>query len=625
MGVLRWRGGVWLLVTLFCIAPIGTKAQETPAGLLDPQNPGGQCTHISAFTEEELLGCDKVLDYEWIYTDNYTSVRLNRLIGGTSFFQVADKTCQEDMRCEEVELPSTEEESEAPVTTTMAVFTCWHLCDRARSSCLSALEGTGFDPSAVLACERPYFELSSGIPKYNILPVGPNYTVPISADGGITYYNVTMPCTDANITAPPGLAFTCPEGLHREGSFCAFDCPQPLVTDEEYHSLTLVITIFGWLSFVCLLWLIISYLITPSKRRYPAVLPIFFFGALLGRSFAFCLGSMVGHEEVWCSDDSTPNDWGDPWCTIQGIFFVFFTLAGAGWWFIISLQLFFSVVVGKTLHSAKHVELFGKKWEVSWFVGFHLCCWVLPLIPLIIALAAQRLGFGNDLWCTIHSAENLRFETSPDGPQHKTDEEAEANIWNLLLMTVPIFVLVFFGTILLSIVVATAYKQSKQGWRFFASQWRLIAFLLLYVWIYTFVLSFQIHFGVAKEDQYIEYSRYIKCSYQALADEIVGLPVTECELNSEVSYPLWMVATFSEVAQGFFVFFIFGTSLDLYRAWLFLIQNRRLLPSSSSSAVGTGKENHNDSGHSTSLRKVQGHRLTGKDEDEDEDDEDSKD
>ncbi|KAL6051328.1 hypothetical protein QOT17_019263 [Balamuthia mandrillaris] len=501
---------VWVFVALFFGGPLGTMAQETPASLMDPQNPGGQCTHISAFTEEELLGCDKVLDYEWIYTDNYTSLRTNLAAGGAAFFQMADKTCQEDVfrfsclnyfrRCEEIEFPSTGDEPET--TTTMGVFLCWHVCNRARSSCLRALEGTGFDPSAVLSCEPPYFQLSLGIPEYNIFPVGPNYTVPISADGGMTFFNATVPCADANITASPDLEFTCPEGLHREGSFCAFDCPQPLVSDEEYHSLTLVITIFGWISFISLLWLIISYLITPSKRRYPAVLPIFFFGALLGRSFAFCLGSMVGHEEVWCSDDSTPNDWGDPWCTIQGIFFVFFTLAGAGWWFIISLQLFFSVVVGNNLRKSRQVEFLGRKWEVSWFVGFHLCCWVLPLIPLIIALAAQRLGFGNDLWCTIHSAETLEFETSPDGPRHKTDEEAEANIWNLLLMTVPVLVVVVLGTTLLCIVVATAYKQSKQGWRFFTSQWRLMAFLLLYVWIYTYS-----HSGVVLSLFYLLFAR----------------------------------------------------------------------------------------------------------------------
>ncbi|KAL6043568.1 Fzd5p [Balamuthia mandrillaris] len=573
------------VVLVLLAAGVPFSEGQAPPTISDPQNPSGRCVNISSFTPEELHNCDEFLDYDLVYYDEHTPIRLTLLNGIFLYFSGADSECLLRIyqfacsfyfrRCEEVLVPEENRGNSTTTTTAVAAFTCHHICNTMRQSCIASVDETAVNPAEVVSCEKPYYEAATVRPKEDIFPEGPSYNVSVTADGGNSYFNVTLDCFGAYLEGQGALPYSCPSGFHPEKNFCTYDCPQPLVTDEEYDALQLVITIFGWISFVFLSLLIASYLIVPSKRSYPAHLPLFFFIALLGRSFAFCLGSMVGHHEVWCGDDNTANQWGDPWCTIQGIFFVYFTLAGAAWWLAISVQLFLSVVAGRSTATFTEKEFFGCKPSLN--AVFHLSCWLLPLVPVIIALSAHRLGFGNDLWCTIHSAEQLVFETTPNGPVHQEDTVSQSNIWNLVLLTLPIFVCVLIGVVLLLMVVILGYKKSHQGWKFFTYQWRLIGFLMIYVWIYTFVLSYQIHFHATKEDQYHEYSLFLKCSFRNAAAEVLDQPVpSDCVLDSKISYPVWMLATFSEVAQGFFVFLIFGTSVEILNAWFYLIRNRRL-------------------------------------------------
>ncbi len=85
---------------------------------------------------------------------------------------------------------------------------------------------------------------------------------------------------------------------------CAFDCPEPLVTEDQYDSLEIAMTVMGWLSFVLMVFLISCYVLRKDRRFVPEV-----FFLLAGLSFAFCLGSMIGHENVWCSDSKRTAPW----------------------------------------------------------------------------------------------------------------------------------------------------------------------------------------------------------------------------------------------------------------------------------------------------------------------------
>ena len=85
-----------------------------------------------------------------------------------------------------------------------------------------------------------------------------------------------------------------------------------------------------------------------------------------------------------------------------------------------------------------------------------------------------------------------------------------------------------------------------------------------------------------------------------------GVTELVCELAQHISFPLWFIVVFNEASQGLMVFFIFGTSWRLFKGWYNLFTNPRAIwgnPESKSSAGSQG-------GSSTSLRKIQGKRVT---------------
>ena len=46
---------------------------------------------------------------------------------------------------------------------------------------------------------------------------------------------------------------------------------------------------------------------------------------------------------------------------------------------------------------------------------------------------------------------------------------------------------------------------------FFLHQWRLLAILMLYIWIYSFVFSAHIQFATQRKQQYQDYNDYLDC------------------------------------------------------------------------------------------------------------------
>ncbi|KAL6050707.1 Frizzled [Balamuthia mandrillaris] len=582
----------------------------------EPQGPGARCVHVDNVTAE-LGVCKNYITYEYIYSDDHMSSRFDVLklfvqtqgvvaepCLSTSFRKICAGLFRECLA-----FPS----SPADQVAVVGRYPCRSLCKDSEVACIEVLSklliGVGLTAETVLDCDVPW-SVMWGTPSHDIFPEG-NYTVEVSPNVLESHdlVNVTIPCYDGNrnLTVEPQVE--CPDGLHPTGEpgACAFDCPQPVITDNEYQAVEIMMSVMAWISLAATALVIGSYILVAGKRKFPANLPLFFVVAVGGRTLAFCVGSMVGHEEVWCDGDKHFNSFGDAACTIQGILFVYFTWAGALWWLTITLNLFFTIVLSWKLNrycilpllsprlATANVEEDGrakrrKSGGVSLVeVVFQALCWGLPCIPLIIALSGQQLGYaGASFWCTIHSGDGeVIFQGSSEGTTHSGSEEH--NLWNLMLLTVPILVLVFIGVVLLIVTAIVGYKKSREGWQFLLRQWRLFAFLLLYVWIYTFVFSFQIHFNYVQEAQYKAYNDYIDCLYtHSVRDFVSSLAegIEECSLRQEVNFGLWFVVTFNEVSQGLFVFLIFGTSAGVFQAWRSALWHCRWRAASESSSSG---------------------------------------
>jgi len=456
---------------------------------------------------------------------------------------------------------------------------CREFCDRWSIDCLFTYDVT---PAYILFnCSTPSPNLWDNYTNPNMFPRRDDPIVQVSSISAPSVaVNETIPCFyHTNISA--AYSQVCPSPLFNDPSsrYCSLGCPLPLISDSEYRGLEIMMSVFGWISFVLTAFLIATYLIDKTKRVYPAILPLFFVFCINGTSFAFCLGNMVGHEDVWCENDATPYDFGGGACTVQGIIWVYFTMAGVFWWTVIAVNLMLMLVWPRF-----------KEFMAKWYHIYHFV-WLLPIITLIIALANQKLGYGGDVWCSVHiGPASVSYSQSANGIQVHQDDTAY--LWNLLLMIVPIFCLVFVGMVCITVVlVYMGINYKNLGWGYLATQWRLFVFLMFYIYIYVFVFAFQIELIVQKDDQYSAFGEYINCNLLALFNFTL-----DCQLTQYVNYPLWVIVVFNASAQGIFVFIIFGTTLQVYKAWLHLFWIDRLF----------GFSGATSSGGSTTMTKIQG-------------------
>jgi hypothetical protein len=85
----------------------------------------------------------------------------------------------------------------------------------------------------------------------------------------------------------------------------------PILTHSQQTWLETITSIFGWLSLVCTLFLLLTFGTFKMKRQYPANFTFYFCIAAFATDAAFVVGSLVGYERLL-----TP-EWFDA-CYAQG-------------------------------------------------------------------------------------------------------------------------------------------------------------------------------------------------------------------------------------------------------------------------------------------------------------------
>ncbi|KAL6063717.1 G-protein coupled receptor Fz Smo [Balamuthia mandrillaris] len=470
-------------------------------------------------------------------------------------------------------------------------------------------------------CDVPnpyYFDLTI----YDVLPEGPDVTMEVSAPNGDTW-DYDFQCYEDSREISYLGAFNCPQGMHQSGvDSCAFNCPEPLLEKDEFDIITDMMSGISWISLVMMAFLILTYLVDPTKRKFPNHLPMFFFIAIMCFSFAFCLASMLsdGTEEMLCENEENPNYFGAGACTVQGILVVYFFMAAVLWWLVICVNIFLMLIF-----AARSIDWKKGSTRTAMMVCYHCIAWLLPLIPVIIGLGAERLGAnGSDLWCTIHSTDEDNALEFFIGRGDGIEAEGETtNVWNFVLFWLPILLCVFIGVSLILVVIIFQLRQEsgvKGFWTFVKGQWRIFAFLGLYIWVCIFLFAFQLDFLNRRNDQYDAYERHIQCLFEKTAMEyywehIEQRPVPDdeavrCSTPSEINYPLWVLAAFNFAGQGIFVFFIFGTSRRIYLVWWRIFTCRSPLSSTTGSSSDISMDRPDSGAKKTGkVTRVQGKKL----------------
>ncbi|KAL6067199.1 hypothetical protein QOT17_008992 [Balamuthia mandrillaris] len=601
--------------------------------LLAPSHPDAICVNKSEIDFGDS-GCGEYLNYDMVYI--VPGVTLPNVTGdgfevwkeaaiGSSLPYIANSACRVTSarylcptyfrQCVELVSPHADPDNYTPdQVARVGHYACNFLCEEHNAPCAPTVPKEFHDE--YLNCDRPNV-IFFGETVHQIFPYG-NVTVEAVAPNGDTW-EYEYECYDGSRDVSYIVSFNCPKGMHKEGNNeCAFDCPEPLLEDEEFDTITDMMSGISWIGLILMAFLVITYLVDPSRRKFPNHLSLFFFIAIMCFSFAFCLASMLpdGTKDMLCENEEEPNYFGNGACTVQGILVVYFFLAAVLWWLVICFNIFIMMIF-----AAKDIDWQKGSTATIMMVGYHSVAWILPLIPLIIGLAAERIGSnGSDLWCTIHSSIESNELTFIIGEGDGIETEGDTkNVWNFVLFWMPVVLCIAIGMSLITVVIIIQLKQESglSGcWTFVKGQWRIFAFLGLYIWVCIFLFAFQLDFVNRRNDQYDAYEEHIGCLFRKSAvenyHEKIGTPVPEesrfiCSISSEINYPLWVLAAFNFAGQGIFVFFIFGTSRRIYRAWWTLITTGSLLSSSSAGSADPSTERQG----AGKVNRVKGKQLSG--------------
>jgi len=478
---------------------------------------------------------------------------------------------------------------------------CRHLCQEATDTC-----GNNLAPFFLICDPDLYFAPFYGNPRTEIWPPNSTYTalipVPSFVSNFTLYYPQQLLCYDDNFTVTidySNFRIVCPETdqITTTHNGCSFSCPEPIIKSGAYNDIEIMMSVVGWVSFVVSGFLILSWILDEDKRRVPLVLPLWFFVCTNAIAFVFCYGNMAGQEDFWCEDDYSPNDWGNGSCTFQGIIYVYFTLAGALWWFDICIALFLSIVLGS--HDIKVVNktfsVLGMKLN-GFHVISHLVCWSLPWVSVIIALSAHRVGYdGAALWCSVHSDDFAKIVGQDGGIQIVG---GGVNWWLIGLVIIPVFVLLVSSLFLVALIAIYTIKQLHQVKLVISVNWRLFVFIFTFFVVYTLTLTYQIYLGQSRDEQYGEYETYLNCERKRsflVSLEEAGLQnnqtIVDCHLDYVVSEYFLGFVVFFEAAQGIFVFLIFGTAINIYTTWWKILTCKKsVMSSSKTSDTGISKQ-----------------------------------
>jgi len=530
-----------------------------PNNLWDPTGPNPRCVSRSEVSFAAFPECEQFdFGYDLFYIDDNQEHREQQFSIFAPTFRVSPEPCLSGsfaLFCRTTWRPCAAIDG-LPV---LAHNPCRDLCEE-WSVCAEiavAIGGELFRP--LFDCENPH-PLVWGKSNYTIFPYSNNTVYNLSITDPVLYDNVTvfLPCIDANQSK---INVVCPDELVQDGQLCSMGCPLALLSSGHYATLKVAISTFSWISFFCCLVLVILWL-SPFKRKFPNNMPLWFILCVGMSSFALTFGSFVGYEKMLCKDDSEPNDFGGPACTVQGILWVYFTLAGVAWYLALAINMLVSLLFPKN----KFFQKYGP-------YVYHVA-WLVPLVPLIIGLANERIGYGGDLWCTVHLTDpTVVMKVSPIGVRAESDKNVF--FWKLGLLMVPISVFVFCGILVIATVFLILITKGEFTGKFLLSQWRLGLFLGFYLWIYIFLFIFWSVLRSNIDDQLYAYEDYLYCFYYE-----------NCSLDRTVSFGLWLTACLIVSSQGILVFIIFGTAPALWKGWFAIIARK------ASFVSGTSREKH---------------------------------
>jgi len=373
---------------------------------------------------------------------------------------------------------------------------------------------------------------------------------------------------------PDGTTFDASRSLTSLDQLCVYPCPDPMFTMSDWDASDGITIGLNMLSFAMILFLIITYVLNPRKRRFPTSFQLWLcissITCITGIDIAVLIG---GPRRTYCTWDDTPvlqsfddardNNGQGVVCVLQGMMVMYGGLAGSYWWVMLTYTVFQFVVV----------QISSQRARRTLHIVSHVVGWGLPAIFVVIALGAQQF----DGQVGSHNC----FVSRP---------------WDWGIFYAPVFVNLGIGTTLMTTVIVKVLRvraHLKAQSSISLEQVVRLSLLILGYWlVYAYLICYRIYLEAAKGDIQDSVADQITCSAET---------GDECPLAVGVNKGAWYLEAFAVGGQGIIIFCCLGLSKENFLFWWVLLQNWR---SPLSVIKGSGKsvqvQVRRPSGHSDS-------------------------
>jgi len=318
---------------------------------------------------------------------------------------------------------------------------------------------------------------------------------------------------------------------------CLLKCPLPFFPDNELEKDMTFSYILAWMSLFCLLFLITSFLLNDSKRKFPQNLFLNLFGCLVVVCVMIIMGALVGREVI-CKN-GRPSTQNNAACGLQGSLLLYFALTASCWWFCIVINLYMMV-------TAK-----AKSATISMIKYYYIFCYGFPALAMVISIGF--MGFG-------YYAPNIICFLPTEG---------RGSWMQYVFYYIPIGIFMVVGAILNGLIVRKLIQSycsvKDKVERSLSGYYKVTVFAIMFLFVWCALFT---RMGVANAPIRNSFIDFFVChvtyfSLNVNSTDICGeVPKTQPDINiMHVQYVAMSV-------HGILAFLLFCHDRDLYTGWI---------------------------------------------------------
>lgn len=329
-------------------------------------------------------------------------------------------------------------------------------------------------------------------------------------------------------------------------TLCVLTCPSTMFTSEDWDTANGLMITFSALSFILALFMCITWVLNPRKRKFPAFVPFWLALCSFMNAGSILLSILIGGpRKLTCTwddpsvmmtwDNAGDNDGQGVVCILQAMILVFFAVAGSFWWLTLTFNIFELLVLGMKRELVKKIYYFQ-----------HIINWGVPTVCVIIGLAGRAFG-------GVTANHNCWMASPYDW--------AAFYSWvllNLLIGTILV------GISLVKIIrVKAKFKQSSIK----TEQIIRLGFLVVLYWaVYLYFCIYRLVNETRQDDYKEAFASQIQCS--ALSGE-------ECPFSGGMNRGMWLIQAMAVGSHGIIIFMVLAFTKETFWFWVDLIQNWR--------------------------------------------------